>query len=135
MAGSFDAVLKIDSKNFYNAVEKLNAEFPVVARKILIELAAESQKIAQAQFTPVKYGNLRSTIRVVVTPEKVSLVAGGIMGQSSTPVFVDYAYFQNYGTSRIPPTLFMERSVDRAMSKTESLSKDILKSWLLVLNS
>lgn len=129
----FDITVKMNADRFHTALKKLNKEFPTTARKVLIELASESQKIAQQQFTPVKYGNLRSTIRVVVTSQKISLVAGGIMGKSGKPVFVDYAYFQNYGTSRIAPTLFMERSVDRAMARKDSLSKEILNSWLLVL--
>ncbi len=107
----------------------LETKFPNASRAIRIEWAGESQKIAQNVFVPVITGDLRSTIRVIVTPTSIKLVAGGIRGKGKKGAFVDYAEYVNDGTTRIRPSFFMEKSVLSAASIIDSFSRSTLNSW------
>lgn len=120
---------------FEKSLNKLERKFPNASRAIRIEWAGESQKIAQNVFVPVISGDLRSTIRVIVTPTTIKLVAGGIRGKGRKGAFVDYAVYVNDGTTRIRPSFFMEKSVLSAASKVDSFSRRTLKSWIRNIRS
>lgn len=132
MAGSVS--IKFKDNKFMKGLEELNAEFPNAARAILVELAAESVQESKARFVPVDTGNLRSTIRVINTSDMVGVAAGGIMGAGKPNNEVDYAEYVNYGTSKQPPRLFMEKGVALALTKTDSVSRKILNNWSKALD-
>ncbi len=58
-------------------------------------------------------------------------MSGGIDGKGKGgPIFVDYAGYVNYGTSRIEPRLFMERSAEKAANTQNDFADEALQSWL-----
>ena len=121
---------KINTNEIFKSYNKLRSSFPAASRAALIEFAGESQKKVNFITSPVKKGNLRTTIRVEIKPKSIKLLAGGIKGKGSPSVFVDYAKFVNDGTSKIVPRLFMERGVLLAGQDVDSFSAKILRSWL-----
>ena len=48
---------------------------------------------------------------------------------AGTGVLVDYAYFVNYGTSKQRPRFFMEKAVNEALKKEDTIARQIVKSF------
>lgn len=127
--------ININAQNFINGLHKLNSEYPETAQKIAVEFAEESNKISRQGIIPVITGNLRSTARVEKTEQYVKFIIGGIQGSGSPSLFVNYASFVNWGTSRQLPQFFMERSVNIAADRLDSFSKLLLDNWLSNIKS
>lgn len=127
--------IKTDFRNLKNSIKKLEKSFPAAKKAIKLEFAGEVVSQIKYRFVPVKYGNLRSTVRVEEKQNnRVYAIAGGIVGKSKKPVFVDYAKYVNDGTSRIAPRRYMEKGAAVAGQKTNSIASRTLASWLRHLN-
>lgn len=127
-----DIQVNFKAQKLFSGIKDLKKEFPETAFNIAIEFGEEAKKEGVAGIIPRKFHNLASTARVKKNKTKLSVVfiTGGIMGKGSPPVFVDYAKFVNDGTSRQAPQFFMERSVNRASMRFDSISRKALASWL-----
>ena len=122
--------ISVDAKQFLRALRDMRLKFPETAKRIAVEFADETKRIAQAGIIPVITGNLKSTARVEEAIDSVKFIVGGIQGSGSPPKFVNYAKHVNDGTSRQAAQFYLERSVNIAASKLDSLSRRAIDSWL-----
>lgn len=113
----------------------LSRTAPAAAKAIAVELAAQAVSEGKRGIVPKITGNLRSTLRVENAEGlSVKFVAGGQVGrptrQKVKPVYVNYAFYVNVGTSKFPGRFYMERSVAAAVAKKNVIYQKAIRSWL-----
>ena len=122
--------VRYDDKEVQRSLKRLRTQYPAAEKAFLKEMAGSAVNKAKFKYVPVRTGNLQSTIRVEVRPDGIFMVSGGIDGAGNPSQFVDYAQWVNDGTSRIAPSLFMERGADDAVNDKDSIANRIIQSWL-----
>lgn len=80
---------------------------------------AQGIRVSAANKCPVRTGQLRSSIRVEISPNVVTIVAGGDG--------VEYALYVEYGTSRQYAQPFMRPAVDEYIDRIEQTIKQTLE--------
>jgi len=125
----FDSTIK--AQQFLNSLNELMYKAPNYYKAVLTELAGEAAALIKTKIAPRDTGNLRSTVRVKIGTNSVSVIAGGIDGKGrGGSKFVNYASYVNYGTSRQRPQFFMERGVAAAIKDTKSIAHKSTRNFL-----
>jgi HK97 gp10 family phage protein len=98
------------AEDFARKMSKLDDVTEEFIRQALMETAEEIMLRAK-QLAPVKTGRLMQSIYVQVV-DKSTVKVG---------CYVSYAFFQEFGTSRIPPRFFLTRALQENAPKLVSI--------------
>jgi hypothetical protein len=113
-----DAIKYLDEKEQELLLERIP--------KILYALALKTSYYAKEYYVPIRTGRLKESIRVErISEEEFDSVAGGITIRG---LFVNYAVFVEFGTSRMVGRFYMTAGYNRAMSEMNQIVMQIMES-------
>ena len=100
---SVDFTIEINDQDFRDRIEKLDQVIQDAVQESLVQ-AANAMVLRARQLVPVRTGYLQSTIYAKAQQWQIDLCASA-----------SYAAFQELGTSRIQPHLFLTRALQEIL--------------------
>ena len=107
---SVEFIVSVDDEDFSGKMERLDDGMQGYVQDALVQTAQEVMFRAR-QLAPVKTGRLMQSIYAQVTRQWAVKVGCSVL----------YAFFQEFGTSRIQPRLFLTRALQESAPKLLSL--------------
>jgi len=125
----------VDAEKVLRNLDRLAKSSPELAFRILTEIGEDGVKETQKR-CKIDTASMVSTVRTDLNKmqKTIRVIIGGIMARYSRKGrprrFVDYALFQEVGTYKMPGVHMLQRGVNKAITKRDTIARKAFKNWI-----